>query len=559
MGRIPRVQSSRPGAGAALLAGALLWGGAVGCVGDIGDRTGGGSQVDGPVLETEGLVPATPSLRRLLARQYVNAIRDLLGADAALVAAPPADTSINGFESIGAAQLAMGDDAVKAYEASARAVATAAMGNADNIDVLLGCTATGPADAACHEKFVTTFGRLAFRRPLADDEIASYAKVAQAAAASFGDFHAGVEYAIAAILQSPSFLYQVELGAPVEGSASFRKLTGLELASRMSFFLLDTTPTAELLDAAVAGELDDAEGARAVARAMLAKDGARSAIENLYSEVFRLGKLDDLTKDATLFPQFSPGLAQAMKQETLHLIDDIVWERDADFRELYTADYTFVDPELAALYGVDAPADGEWAKVTLPAEQGRAGLLGQASFLSLFAHVSTTSPTLRGKFVRERLLCQSIPAPPNNVNTTLPDNTDAKTMRDKLMQHQADPSCAGCHKLMDNIGLGFENFDPIGAYRATENDQPIDASGDLSGKSFDGVRELAQVLADDPSVLACIVRNVYRHSMGHVETSGEKPAITALSGAFEEGGGSLQGLLVELVASEAFRMVGVAP
>ena len=531
------------------------------CIGDIGDRPGESSGGDGdiPGIETEGLVPASPRLRRLLTRQYVNSIRDLLGDDAALAADPPGDTALNGFDSIGAAQLALGDAAVQKYETSARGVAAAAMGDSAKLDELLGCTPTGPSDASCHGSFVENFGRLAWRRPLEAEEVSSYVSLAQAAASEYSDFYAGVEWAMAGLLQSPNFLYQVEVGVPIEGSTA-RKLDGYEVATRMSYFLVDSTPNEALLDAAASGQLDDAAGVLEAARDLLDLPVAREALASFYSEVFALRDLPTLTKDSALFPQFTPSLAQAMREESLHLLEDIVWEREADFRELLSADYTFVNDELAALYDLDPPGGAELVRVDVPADQKRAGFLSHASFLSLFAHVATTSPTLRGKFVRERLLCQSIPAPPNNVVVDLPSDTEAKTMKEKLAAHQEEPSCAGCHVLMDGIGLSFENFDPIGAYRTTENGVTIDATGSISGMGeFDGVKELGELLSAQPDVMACFVKNLYRHATGHVETEGEQPALDLMVAAFDASDHRLKEVLVEIVASEAFRFVGGEP
>ena len=172
-------------------------------------------------------------------------------------------------------------------------------------------------------------------------------------------------------------------------------------------------------------------------------EAARMALSSFYSEVFGLRDLDAEVKDAELYPQFTPSLVAAMKQETLALVDDLVWERNSDFRELLSADYTFVNAELAQLYGLEPPAGEGFVKVDLPAAEGRAGLLGQASFLALFSHISLTSPTLRGKFVRERILCESIPAPPNDVEFELPSDAEAKTMREKLELHRRTRAAPG--------------------------------------------------------------------------------------------------------------------
>jgi uncharacterized protein DUF1592/uncharacterized protein DUF1588/uncharacterized protein DUF1595/uncharacterized protein DUF1587/uncharacterized protein DUF1585 len=545
-----------------------LWGAAVtaaalsACTtGTLSDPPGGGKTSGPDTVDPQAFKPPAPTLRRLLGRQYRSSVRDLLGDAAALAADPPADSSLNGFDAIGSAQLGVSDDAVTRYEDSARAVAAAAMGDPTRIATFLSCDPMAPADAdACRKDFARSFGRLAFRRPLDAEEVNRYAGVAETASSELGDFNSGIEYAILAFLQSPSFLYQVEIGTIDAARPTLRRLDGYEMASRMSFFLVGSTPSPALLDAAEKGTLDDAAGARAAAKTLLAQPEARAALDSFYAEFLRLRDLDAVVKDEKAFPQFSPKLAQAMREETLHLIDDIVWDQNGDYRDILDADYTFVNGDLASLYGMEAPGgDGsEFIKVQLPEEQKRGGLLGQASFLSLFSHAAISSPTLRGKFVRERLLCQAIPAPPANVNTVLPTDPNARTAREKLSVHQTAPGCKSCHQAMDLIGFGLENYDGIGAFRTTENGEVIDPKTEADGiGAFDGAKGLGTLLRDEPAVTSCMVRNIFRGATGHIDTTGEAPALTELDKSFADSGYHLQDLLVELVASDAFRLVGV--
>lgn len=503
--------------------------------------------------------PAPVRLRLLLARHYHNAIRDLLGEPAAAVADPPTDTAINGFEAIAAAQVALTDSAVDRYEKSARAVAAEAMKDTVRIAGLLGCQPTGPDDAACHRSFVTTFGRLIWRRPLTSEEIDRYTAVAQDGALQFNDFNAGVEAAIFTFLQSPYFLYQVEVGEPDPNDPEERGLTSLEMATRLSFFLLDTTPTAELLTIAENGGLATADQVRAVAEVMVEAPGARLALGNFYAEVLKLRTIEALAKDPNTYPLFSPALAAAMRQETLALVDDVAFTADGDFRDILDAPYTFVNGPLAALYGLipDANQLGEsWQRFDLPVDSKRGGILGQSAFLSSFAHVSSTSPTLRGKFVREALMCMGMPPPPPDVVTKLPEGAEYKTMRERLEQHKSEP-CVGCHTLMDPIGLGLENFDGIGVFRTIENGVVLDTSETIQGLGdFDGARQLGTLLRDSPEVTECMVRNLFRHATGHLEKNSEYPALDDLDLAFEDAGYRMKDLLVELVASPAFLRVG---
>ncbi|HEY8380376.1 MAG TPA: DUF1592 domain-containing protein, partial [Nannocystis sp.] len=313
--------------------------GGSGETGGSGDPTSGGDPTgDDPTGGAVEFAPAPPRLRLLLARQYRNSIAYLLGDAAAAAAATPPDSAINGFEAIGAAQLALGDQAVDTYEKSARAVAAAAD------DAILAtyhtCVPTGPDDLACHKEFVANFGRVAWRRTLTQAEVDRYAAVGRDAALAFGSWDTGVEYAVAGLLQSPYFLYQVEVGEPDPDAPGERRLTGVEIATRMSFFLLDTTPTRELIDLAESGGLATPDAVRDIALVMLDTPGARAALGNFFAELLRLRALEHLPKDPGVYPAWSPALGAAMREETLRLIDDIAFVRDSDFRDILDAPYT---------------------------------------------------------------------------------------------------------------------------------------------------------------------------------------------------------------------------
>lgn len=519
-----------------------------------GDETGpdGGSDEGGVDADFE---PAPVRLRLLLARQYVSSVGDLLGDAAAEAVTPPDDVAINGFDAVGASQLSLSDGKVDAYEASARAAAQLA--DANLLSSYHACAPTGPSDDACLREFVTTFGRLAFRRTLITAELDSYTGLGLAAGVDLDDFDQGVRTVVAAMLQSPNFLYQVEVGEPgdIDGH---RRLTGIEMATRLSFFMRDSTPDAALLDLAEAGGLDDADGVRDAAWTIVESTDARLALADFASEVYRLRELDTVPKDPEVFPTFSPELAASMEQETRSLVAHLAFDADGDFRELFDADYTFVDSRLATHYGLPNPEQyGETlTQVTLPPEQLRGGVFGHAGLLSVLGHVTTTSPTHRGKFIRQQVLCQDIPAPPVGVDTTLPPAADYQTMRERLEAHVTDPSCAGCHLLMDPLGLGLENYDGIGSFRTTENGAMIDASADVDGQPFAGAQQLGAIVKENPEATACLVRNMFRHATGHIELPTEMVEIDELVATFADGDHRMRAFLVELVASPAFRVVG---
>ncbi|HYV48979.1 MAG TPA: DUF1588 domain-containing protein, partial [Myxococcaceae bacterium] len=496
-------------------------------------------------------VPFAPppfTLQRLQARQYRRAVEMLLGPEAAAVVTPPEDAAVNGFKAIGNAQLSISTAMALRYESSAFAAADAALATPAQRAWLVGCD---PSDA-CLRSFVARFGRRAFRRSLTGDEISAWAALGADAAATLNDFSGGVGAVAAAMLQSPDFLYLVEVGAPDPEHPGRWVLTGPELAARMAFFLTGGPPADALLDAAETGELGTDEGRRRWAWRLALGDGARAALREFWGEHLGLDALSTLAKDPGAFPDFSPALAADMREETLAFADDLVWDEDLDARELLRARFTFASGALADLYGIARPAGG-FGRVELPAGGMRAGLLGQAAFLALRSHESQTSPTRRGLFVRERLLCEPVNQPPAQVGVMLPPPDGAVTMRQRLAAHRSNPACSGCHLMMDDIGLGLESFDGIGRLRTLDRGVEIDPNSDLDGRAFAGAAELGELLAEDPRVMRCLQRNLFRAAVGHVETPGEAEPMSRMEEAFAASGYRLRSLLVEIAAGDAFR------
>lgn len=536
-----------------------------GSTGDVPTSTGDDSPTTDASTSTTGddeehFEPAPGGLRRLQRHHYVGSVRYLLGDAAAGAAAPPEDYSLHGFDAIGAAELSLQESAIEQLEASARAVAVAAVADRTTLGGHVPCVLEAEPGDACYEAVAADLGRLAWRRPLTAEEVGPLVAIAKDASAwGGGSFATGLQYELMALLQSPYFIYLVEVGEPDPVDPAVRTLTPTELAARMSFFLLGRTPDAELLAAAESGELTTDDDVRAVAEAMLARTEARATLSNFYSELFQLRDLSTINKSNELFPQFTSELAYAMKYETLRLIEDIVWDKDGDFRTLLDADYTFVNPALASLYGLPPPPGQGFAKVDLAAEQGRAGLLGQASFLARFAHPAETSPTRRGQFIRAKLLCEAVPPPPPGVDASLPteDPNKPQTMKQKLLQHMRDPSCSGCHSLLDPLGFALENYDPVGAYRTLDDGLVIDPSANAADLGeFASARDLAELLFDDPRVTACVIKNFVRGSLGHIERLGEIDVLDNLEADFVANDHRLQHLLVELAVSPVFRAVG---
>lgn len=498
--------------------------------------------------------PPEPVLRALLGAQYKASIRDVLGANAAAKASPPPDpNAINGFHSIGASQLSIDANSVEKYEASARAVAAAAAADQKSIDALAGCK-PNKSNSKCLDQFVEQAGYRLFRRPINQVEKARYLKVAQD-----GSHYQKAESVLAAMLQSPYFLYQVEIGGKAQKGEDKRPLTGYELATRLSFFLLGTTPSEALLAAAKDGELDTPEGIRSVANEMLEDPAARRALNEFWYEMLDLGHVTADSKDPDVFAMWNDAMASSARKETLTFLDKIIWEGSGSFKEIWTAEYTYANRDVARLYGMGTKGrNNDFVKVDLPADSKRAGLLGQASFLSSVSHSTTTSPTLRGKHVMEKFLCVVIPAPPPEaVSEFNPTSGKAKTKEELLKEHVTNPSCEACHKFMDPIGLALENFDAIGRFRFEENGVELNTEHDaFSLGTVDGAAEIGALIAEDKRSASCFARNLFRFATGHIETEGEEGSIQEMVSSFRESKFDVPTLLVEIVASPAFRYVG---
>ena len=553
------------GRAAALVCGLLL----SSCAGEVvvfpgppGAAPGGGTTENEAGDATNSRAPgATPSasvvlpqarLRRLTLSQYTNTLKDLLGVDAdvqKLTPIPP----INGLRSIAASTIALPEKDVESFVGLAESLSAQVFSDPATRQKLTGCDAT---KAACRESFVSAFARRAFRRPLTTDESARYVALLHEATSATAEGWLGLRVVVNALLLSPHFLYRVELGEPDAKLATSRRLSSYELASRLSHFLWNSTPDVALLDAAESGALATDSGLAGEAKRLLAAPRAAAASEELFSDYLQLDGLDGLTKLPETYPQLTATLGAALKRETLLTLRTLLFERGGDFRDVFTTNRTFVDAELAKLYGVRSPLGASFGEVELPAGGPRAGLLLQGGFLALHAHPSRSSPTLRGKFVRESLLCQSIPPPPNNVETTLPDTGNAATARQKLTAHRVDPACAGCHAIMDPIGLALEHFDGIGAYRQNDNGLAIDASGELDGVAFKDARSLSAALAGHPDLASCFVRTLLRYARGALEQRSETATLAALDTQFAAGGHRLPALLLAIASDPSFRYVG---
>ena len=479
-------------------------------------------------------------LRRLTHSQYDNTVRDLLGDSTGPSRHFPPEDFIGGFKNQGDGQ-SITPLLAEAYSAAAEKLAErykpppCRKGN---------CTAS----------FVREFGRRAFRRPLSAGETKRYA----ALAATAGSYDAGARLVVEGMLQSPSFLFRLESsGDPAERRWS--------RASRLSYLLWDTMPDEQLLREAEAGALDGVDGMEKTARRMLADPRARQALDEYVAQWMRFDRVLTIVKERSSYPSFTRELAVAMTEETRRFIADLVWN-ERNFTEFYTARHTFVNADLAALYKVPTPSE-DFGRVSYPGDSGRAGILSQATFLALTSKPSETSPTARGLFVREQFLCQHVPPPPPGAGASLPPQRADRPMtnKERLAVHLSNPSCAGCHTLIDPIGFGLENYDAIGAHRAKavvtilpdyrkderkKIELDLDVDGHVTGikdSAFRTPRELGEVLARTPQCQNCIAKQYFRYAMGRKETPADREILDRIFADFRQSGFRFQTLMVSVL------------
>ncbi|HZI13034.1 MAG TPA: DUF1592 domain-containing protein, partial [Myxococcus sp.] len=333
-----------------------------------------------------------------------------------------------------------------------------------------------------------------------------------------------------------------------------------ELASRLSFLLLGRPPDDALLDLAASGGLDTAEGVANAARGLLAASPqqARDAMRTFYTQWLSLQRLDTAQRTPERYPAWSPQLRDAMREEVYRVFDHFIWEGQRDFLGVLTARHTYVNPVLAGFYGLTPPSPTGWGEVRLEEGGPRSGLLTMAGLLTVTADHEGVAPILRGKFVRMQLLCRPPPPVPDNV-PTFPEAVPGESDRERLARHRKDPSCSGCHNLMDPIGFGLEQYDAIGAFRQKDSQgHTLTAEGAVYGMDppeFRGPAELGQRLRASPDTSACVVKQVFRWATGRYEQQADECTLEALTRSFRSSGNDLPALLVSLTASDAFRYV----
>ena len=504
-------------------------------------------------------------IRRLTPSQYAQSIKDIFGEGINLGGRFEPDLRANGLLAVGTGKVSVTAAGFEQYYTMARTIAEQVT-DKNHRATLVTCTpaATTAPDDACARQFLSQVGRLLYRRPLTSAEVDAEAVVARDAAAELKDFYAGLRVGLTNLLVSPVFLFRQEGAEADPAQPGAYRLNAYAKAARLSFLLWDSTPDDELLRAAESGDLHTKKGLdRQVAR-LLTSPRLESGVRALFTDMLGFDEFKTLTKDAVIYPKFTNVLIGQAQEQTLRTIVNLLVAEHGDYRDIFTTRKTFLTPSLGILYAVPVVVDRPintpelWVPVEYPEGDPRAGVLTHASFVALHSHPGRSSPTLRGKALREIFLCQKVPPPPGNVSfADVQDTANPvhRTVRARVTAHLVNPVCAGCHKITDPIGLALENFDSAGGYRAQENGVDIDTSGELSGTKFIGSTGLGQTIHDSPAMTSCFVNRMFSYATGQASTPGQAQFLTYAESRFAAKKYRLPDFLKEIVTSEAFYQV----
>jgi hypothetical protein len=510
-----------------------------------------------PMTCTTAVDPGPVFLRRLTHVEYRRAVRDLTGVTTDYTKDFPSETAINGYRNNAEGIPASTLQTEKYADAAAKIADELVKSNALLANLLPGCTLSGSGRGSCLDKMVRSFGLRVFRRPLTGNEAERYIALGLRALDDPNP-NAIAGLVVQAMLQSPNFLYRVEVGAggPAEGHADWLKLDGYEIASRLSFLISGTVPNAALLDAAANHQLDTLEGVRAAAQTLMT-DTARvqEATREFYYQWLGFDVISHLDRDPMDFPKFNDGLRMAMAEEAKRFVDSVLWEPGGSMLHLLDANYSFLNPTLATHYGKTMAPTEPWTKVTFEDADERGGLLGLGGLLAATWKLNV-DPILRGKYVREGLLCEPPPPPPPNVGP-LPMPMPNESERQRLERHRKDPSCSSCHEQFDPIGFGLERYDGIGALRTKDSQgQDLTGAGRLEGTAnpdFKGMRELATRLAAMPEFSSCAVTQMFRYAFARSDQPTDACTIQQINEAFTASGHRYPDLIMAIVSHDVFR------
>ena len=499
-----------------------------------------------------------PRTRLLTGEQYANTIAQVFGEDISESILPPMPpmARTDGLLASGAAFAGVTSDQISQIQLSAASVAEQVV-DEDHRDFLIPCRpeSISAGDSACARQFLGETARLLYRRPLDEARLTELVDIASYATEQTEDFYDGLALAIEAILLSPEVIFIVDQTEPDPNRPGEQRLDDYSLAARLSFFLWNTPPDANLLLAAENGELSNPEGLARTVDRLIASSRLEAGMRAFFDDMLGFDDFNSLAKDPMVYPMVTGATLADAREQTLRTIIDHVLTEEADYRDLFTTRKTFMSMSLAPVYGT--PSRDGWVPYEFDESSPRIGLLTHVSFLAANSHAVRSSPTLRGKAMRELFLCQHVPEPPPDVDFSgLAEDENALTARARLTVHNENPSCAGCHLITDPMGLSLENFDGAGLFRETEDGAELDITGELDGIFYDDISGLASAMRDHPKLSYCLVNRLYAYGTGGpVTLKDDRDTLSWLETKFIDGGHKLPAVLRDLALSQAFSSI----
>ncbi len=499
-------------------------------------------------------------MRRITEGQYDRIIAHVFGSTIQLGGRFEPDVRVGGLLEVGTGRVSVTPSGFEQYDLMGRNIAAQVLGE-KNRPILMPCkpASIDAPDDACAAQFLSRVGRLLYRRPLTDAELTVQVQKAALATETLADFYVGLELSLASMFVLPPFLFRQEIAEPDPNHPGMMRLDGYSKAARLSFFLWDAAPDPDLLDAAANGDLHTPKGLERQVDRMLGSPRIKEGVQAFFADMLEFDSFETLSKDTTLYPKFTFRVVDDAAEQTLRTITQHLLVENGDYRDLFTTPRTFLTPLLGSLYRVPVASPDGWAPYEYRSDDVQAGILTHLSFVALHSHPGRTSPTLRGKALREVLLCQKVPDPPGNVDFNIVQDTanpDFKTVRQRLDAHASEPMCVGCHKITDPLGLALENFSTIGGFRTSENGAPIDTSGSLDGVAFADAAGLGRAVHDNPATASCLVNRIYSYGVGREPTRSEVAWLKDyVEMRFQDAGYTLPQLLRTIAMSDTFYRV----
>jgi len=503
--------------------------------------------------------PGRVTIQRLNKAEYNNTIRDLTGLELQLANDFPSDDVGNGFDNIGDV-LSLPPILLEKYLEAAETIAEAIWSNEEVRNRVFSIKPKSESledQVAAATENVRLFATKAFRRPLAEEELQKLFQLMRATWQRDGSDSEIMQTVTIAILSSPNFIFRVEddsndrLDQENEDPIT-RRLNDYELASRLSYFLWSSMPDDRLFDLASRGELQDPATLVSEAKRMLKDTKANALVDNFAGQWLQLRDVERLTPDPGRFPTYTKDLGIAMRRETEEFFRRVV-RHDRSILDFLDADYTYINEPLAKHYGIEGVKGEEFREVSL--QGGRRGILTHASILTLTSNPTRTSPVKRGKWILENILDEPPPPPPSDVPELEEGAETLGSLREQMEQHRANPACAVCHRTMDAIGFGLENFDAIGVWRDRDGKEQINASGQLPGnKQFEGASELMAILAQEKkeAFARCLTEKILTYALGRGLVSFDRCVVNDAVSELERNDYRFSALVAAVVTSDAF-------